>query len=107
MNMAKLGIVSGAISGFNGWNFLSKINKMRATSYTLCVLDLWVSWNSSRHSFGFYIPLLTRKNQAINGFYSCDSNNNALRYCNDIILRIVSRWKFGKRSAHRPYASVA
>ena len=60
MNMAKLGIVSGAISGFNGWNFLSKINKMRATSYTLCVLDLWVSWNSSRHSFAVNIPPVAR-----------------------------------------------
>jgi hypothetical protein len=37
MNMAKLGIVSGAGIDLNRLKFLSKINKMRKSLYTLCV----------------------------------------------------------------------
>ena|GEM_PF-2873578 len=39
MNMAKLGIVSQAGCAFYVREFLSKINKMRESFYTLCVLD--------------------------------------------------------------------
>lgn len=39
MNMAKLGIVSGAGIDFDGRKFLSKINRMRKSLYILCVFD--------------------------------------------------------------------
>ena len=65
-----------------------------------------MSWNSSRHSFGFYIPLLTRKKAAFPRVDYRYSNGNLIahlyRYYNDIILRIASRGKFGKRSAAFP-----